>query len=211
MIHSFQNAGYFSRPSSSSARCAAMSPISRSTIADFIHTRSLAPRSRIFCSRMRARSGSAFSNSSLNAASQMFSLSGLATNASSSTSRAPGTSFCSHRSLAAMSHSTSAWGQYCTARFSNASMRSGCPVDFSSSAASFQSPSLPGYTDRAWLKMWRAVITLPRLRHSSASAVHVRSRSSSSTPTPMVTRTTSWHTHAAGGSFFSAVSASFSQ
>ena len=59
-----------------------------------------------FASSIRARSGSLFSNSSLNAASQISSLSGFTTKASSRTSRAPGTSPHSQRSFAACKEST---------------------------------------------------------------------------------------------------------
>ena len=58
--------------------------------------------------------------------------------------------------------------------------------------------------------MARADSKLPRLAHSSASAIHVRLRSSSSTPTPMVARTMAAQVALAGGSDFSAASASLS-
>ena len=212
MSHIFQDDGNFSRPSASSLRSSTASPTSRSTMADFIHTRSLAPpRSRIFASKTRARSGSRFSNSSLNAASQMSSDSGLTTKASSKTSRAPGTSPHSHRSFAAMSHNISALGQCTTARFSKASIAALSPTDFSSFAASTHRPFLAGNIPHACAKMARAVCVEPRFSHSAASAFHVRFMSSSSTPAPTVTRTISRHTASAGGSFFSAASASLSQ
>ena len=56
----------------------------------------------------------------------------------------------SHFSLAAMSHSTSACGQYCTALRSSASRLSRLPAAFSSCAARRQMLFLPGKTERAW-------------------------------------------------------------
>ena len=141
----------------------------------------------------------------------MSSESGFTTKASSSTSLAPGTSPHNHRSLAAMSHRTSARGQCTTARFSRASIAALSPTDFSSFAASTHKPFFAGKTPHACAKMARAVCVDPRFSHSAASAFHVRFMSSSSTPAPTVTRTISRHTASAGGSFFSAASASLSQ
>ena len=85
----------------------------------------------------------------MNAASQISSLSGLAANASCRMARAAGTSPPSHASLAPISHSTSACGQYVTARRSSASRLARVPAVFSSCAARSQMLFLPGNTSSA--------------------------------------------------------------
>mmetsp|Transcript_12479 Transcript_12479/g.34396 ORF Transcript_12479/g.34396 Transcript_12479/m.34396 type:complete len:326 (-) Transcript_12479:506-1483(-) len=158
MSHIFHAVGNLSSPSANSRRSSATSPTSRSTIALFIQTRSLTfSFSRTFASSIRARSGSLFSNSSLNAASQISSLSGFTTKASSRTSRAPGTSPHSQRSFAAINHKISARGQCTTARLSMASIAALSFTDFSSLAASTHRPFLAGNSPHACDRTARAV------------------------------------------------------
>lgn len=91
-----------------------------------------------------------FSNSSLKAASQMSSDSGLASKASFRMWRAAGTSPPTHFSLAAMSQSTWARGQYFTASCSTASRLSGVPCAFSSWASRLRSTPPHHRVSKAW-------------------------------------------------------------
>mmetsp|Transcript_6136 Transcript_6136/g.8312 ORF Transcript_6136/g.8312 Transcript_6136/m.8312 type:complete len:219 (-) Transcript_6136:8-664(-) len=129
--HIFHDRGYLDSPSLSSSFSFTVLPSSRSTIAPFIHMRIVPPFSRALARIMRARSGSWFSNSNLNAASQTSSESGLAAKASCRMARAPGMSPASHFSFAPISHRISAWGQYVTALRSSVSSDSVVPCAFS--------------------------------------------------------------------------------
>mmetsp|Transcript_9157 Transcript_9157/g.17131 ORF Transcript_9157/g.17131 Transcript_9157/m.17131 type:complete len:269 (-) Transcript_9157:754-1560(-) len=106
--HIFQHSGYLDRPWRSNSFCCSWLPIARSTMAPFIHMRSVPPFSRALARIRRARSGSWFSNSSLKAASQTSSESGLAANASCRMARAAAMSPATHFSFAPMSHNISA-------------------------------------------------------------------------------------------------------
>mmetsp|Transcript_3273 Transcript_3273/g.6995 ORF Transcript_3273/g.6995 Transcript_3273/m.6995 type:complete len:244 (-) Transcript_3273:783-1514(-) len=183
---------------------------SRSSSASFIHTFGLGARAQAFWSKMRARSNSSDSHSSFAAASQMSSLSGLALNASTSTSRALPTSppLPCHFSFAQMSQSTSACGQWFVAVESMLSRVSGVPCFRSRSQAAFQRPFLVGNTLSAWAYTARAVSTDDLARQLMASSSHVRFRSSSSTPRHTEFRTMAAHVR--GAPARSAASASFS-
>eukprot|EP00962_Isochrysis_galbana_P046546 scaffold18759_cov107-Isochrysis_galbana.AAC.2 len=108
---SFQKRGCALSAGASRRSAPSRSPRSRSSVTDFIHTRSVPARSRARSSSLRARSGWSFSDSSFWAASQTCSESGLARNASFRMARAPSTSPDIHFSLAPISHSTCACGQ----------------------------------------------------------------------------------------------------
>mmetsp|Transcript_18105 Transcript_18105/g.59144 ORF Transcript_18105/g.59144 Transcript_18105/m.59144 type:complete len:212 (-) Transcript_18105:1304-1939(-) len=156
--HIFHDDGKRFKPSSRMARSVWMSPASRSTMALFIHTRAEhAGSDRAFCNSMRARSTSWFSNSSLNAASMMFSESEMAVYASSNVFRAPGTFPASHLSFASISHRCSSCGQYATALDRMVSKDSLVPSVFSSSAALSHTSSSDTKVDSAFSRMERAV------------------------------------------------------
>mmetsp|Transcript_5948 Transcript_5948/g.19144 ORF Transcript_5948/g.19144 Transcript_5948/m.19144 type:complete len:282 (+) Transcript_5948:700-1545(+) len=146
---SFQKRGCALSAGPSSARALSSSPKSRSSVTDFIHTRSVPARSRARASSLRARSGWLFSDSSFCAASQTCSESGFARKASLRMARAPSTSPDCHFSFAPMSHSTCACGQYDTARRSSASSDSRVPCAFSCCAARTQTDFFVGKVVRA--------------------------------------------------------------
>ena len=95
-------------------------------------------RSRAVTSSRRAASVWPFSDSSLTAASQTGSESGLALKASIRICRAPSTSPDTHLSLAPISQSASECGQKETALRSSASSDAGVPEAFSCAAARSQ-------------------------------------------------------------------------
>mmetsp|Transcript_14215 Transcript_14215/g.30030 ORF Transcript_14215/g.30030 Transcript_14215/m.30030 type:complete len:256 (+) Transcript_14215:841-1608(+) len=128
----------------SSPSAASRQPRLRSSTIDLSHTRSVPARSRAFESRSLARSGSSFSDSSFTAASHTCSESGFARKASVRMVRAAATSPAIHFSLAPMSHSTCACGQYETALRSSVSSESLVPWFFSCCAARIQTDFLVG-------------------------------------------------------------------
>mmetsp|Transcript_62564 Transcript_62564/g.139319 ORF Transcript_62564/g.139319 Transcript_62564/m.139319 type:complete len:231 (+) Transcript_62564:1357-2049(+) len=163
-------------------------PRERSSTTDFIHTRSVPARSRAVASRERARSGSSFSDSSLTAASHTCSESGFCLKASLRMLRAAAMSPASHFSLAPISHSTWACGQYETAFRSRASSDSGVPCAFSCWAALTHTDFFVGKISSACPKTARAHSGQPRATNESASSIQMRLRSSSSTLIAMHSR-----------------------
>mmetsp|Transcript_75924 Transcript_75924/g.201730 ORF Transcript_75924/g.201730 Transcript_75924/m.201730 type:complete len:237 (-) Transcript_75924:1777-2487(-) len=106
MISSFHERECALSAGPSSLSAASGCSMERSRTTDFIQTRSVPARSRAVARRERARSGSRFSDSSLTAASQTCSESGLALKASLRMARAATMSPESHFSLAPISQST---------------------------------------------------------------------------------------------------------
>uniref|UniRef100_A0A182JCU2 Uncharacterized protein n=1 Tax=Anopheles atroparvus TaxID=41427 RepID=A0A182JCU2_ANOAO len=127
IIHSLAKSGNTFTASSSRLSDSSRLLRAHSSLADFIITRGVGAEARAFASRRRARSYSAFSDSSFTAANQMSSEFGLAWKASERIPRAAGTSPASHFDLAPISHSTSDCGQWATAFCSSVSRLSRVP------------------------------------------------------------------------------------
>mmetsp|Transcript_33064 Transcript_33064/g.84782 ORF Transcript_33064/g.84782 Transcript_33064/m.84782 type:complete len:283 (-) Transcript_33064:1463-2311(-) len=138
IIQSLSNAGYFASPSCSSLRWASVSPASLSSTALCIQILSVPACALAFSSSVLALCVSLFSFSSLTAASQISSLSGLILKASPRMVRAPARSPEIHFSLAPISQRGQALGHMVVAFLSSASSASGVPCFFSSCAAAIQ-------------------------------------------------------------------------
>uniref|UniRef100_A0A182MH06 Uncharacterized protein n=1 Tax=Anopheles culicifacies TaxID=139723 RepID=A0A182MH06_9DIPT len=127
IIHSLANSGKTLTASSSKLSASSRLLRAHSSLADFIITRGVGAEARAFASNRRARSYSAFSDSSFTAANQMSSEFGLAWKASERIPRAAGTSPANHFDFAPINHNTSDCGQWATAFCSSASRLSRVP------------------------------------------------------------------------------------